>query len=318
MSEASKNKSGEVPVEAVLREELAHGDAVLGTIAPILGHLVVSSENSLFSDEVVAHIRGLAGSIAGQLLAEQAAASKEEARSAVFKRKDDLTAELLASRAFLTHCHALAVERSLIELLHRRSAIDIVLSPMLQALVSSDDADVSSRAMALLTAQARFAEHMKRMELPVTELPGDLFHETIQIWRMQAEPGLEEVTALAEMQFRARYDESQSRVGLLTRLVTGMGQGARAGLSISHAGVAIFLSALALLSKQSRETAVLSTNERQLGRLALGLRAGGLKPSEVEEQFLLIHPDVALPEGFELLRSDRAAAMLAETGIETG
>lgn len=302
----------EIPVEAVLRDELAHGDAVLGTIAPILGHLVISQANSLFSDEIVAQIRGMSASVAKQLLTEQAkVAGAEPIAEFVEMRQTDLVADLLASPEFLSHCHSLTVERQLAEKLHARSAVDPVLSPMLQALISSDDAATASSAMAALAAQARFIQQQQRMELPIGELPGDLFHAVVLIWRSSAETGDEDITARAEMQIRSRYDEGISRLGLLSKLVAGMGQGARAALSVSHAGVALFLTALAEGSKQYRDIAVLSTNDRQLGRFALALRASGLKPEEVEEQFLMIHPEIALPEGFELLRSERAAAMLA-------
>ena len=67
-------------------------------------------------------------------------------------------------------------------------------------------------------------------------------------------------------------------------------------------------------SNQDRDLAVVSTNDRQLARLALALRSAGLRPKEVEEQFLTIHPETTLPEGFELLRADRAGEMLAASG----
>ena len=76
---------------------------------------------------------------------------------------------------------------------------------------------------------------------------------------------------------------------------------------------AIFLSALAAASQQERELAVIATNDRQLARLALALRAAGLKPKDIEEQFLYIHPDVSLPEGFDALRTDRAMELLASS-----
>ncbi|MXO56917.1 hypothetical protein [Pontixanthobacter gangjinensis] len=304
----------EIPVEAILRDELAHGDAVLGTIAPILGHLVISQDNSLFSDEIIAQIRGMSESVAKQLLAEQAKVAGEQSIVDFIQRKQaELAADLMSSPEFLSHCHALTVERQLVEKLHRRSAVDPVLSPMLQALISSDDAAISSAAMAALAAQARFIQQQQRMELPVCELPGELFHAVVLIWRTTAEAGDEDVTARAEMQLRSIYDEGVSRLGLMSKLVAGMGQGARAALSVSHAGVALFVTALAYGSRQDRDIAVLSTNERQLGRFALGLRASGLKPQEVEEQFLMVHPEIAMPEGFELLRSERAAEMLATT-----
>jgi len=318
MSETPTNKASEMPAEAILRDQLARGDAVLSTIAPILGHLTVSSENSLFNDEVVANIRGLAGHVAQELLNAQASETAKDDRNRVYAGKDALVTALLAHGAFLSHCHALALETALAEQLHRRSDIDPVLSPMLQALISSSDADVSSSAMAALTAQACFIQQMGRMELKAGELPGDLFHEAIQLWREHAVQDTQDAAARAEVQLRANYDESKSRLGLLSRLVSGMGKGAQAGLSVSHAGAAIFLSALAHLTKQPRGTVTVSTNERLLGRLVLALRAAGLKPKEVEEQILLIHPEAQLPEGFDLLRSDRAAAILSETGEVTG
>jgi hypothetical protein len=63
---------------------------------------------------------------------------------------------------------------------------------------------------------------------------------------------------------------------------------------------------------------VLATNEGQLSRLALALRATGMKPEAVEEQFAAIHPEVALPDGFELLGADRAAAVLARSNAFAG
>jgi hypothetical protein len=90
-----------------------------------------------------------------------------------------------------------------------------------------------------------------------------------------------------------------------------MGGGAIAALSVDHAGVAIFLSALSIGSGQDRDLTILSTNNRQLARLALALRASGLKPKAVEEQFAYLHPEFSLPEGFDDLRADRAAALLA-------
>lgn len=307
------DQTSQIPVEGILRDELAHGDAVLGTITPILGHLVIGSQNSLFSDQIIANIRGMATSLAVQMLTEEAEVRQAQVRDMVATRKDRLANDLLANPAILSHCHALTIERILSDRLHERSAIDPVLSSMLQVLVSSEDSDISSVAMGVLTAQARFMQQQRRMELPVTELPGELFHAAVLVWRTSAGEGSEDISARAEMNLRARYDEGATRLGLMANLATGMGAGARAALSVSHAGVAIFLTALAHLSGQKRDIVILSTNERQLGRFALSLRASGLKPHEVEEQFLLIHPEIALPEGFEQLRVDRAQEMLASS-----
>jgi hypothetical protein len=97
-----------------------------------------------------------------------------------------------------------------------------------------------------------------------------------------------------------------------------MGGNAISALSIDHAGASIFLTALSIGSGQDRDLSVISTNDRQLARLALALRASGLKPQAVEEQFLYLHPEVALPGGFENLRSDRAAALLSDSSPFAG
>jgi len=312
MTGTGMTDAAEMPVEAVLRGELAQGDVVLGTIGPILGHLLANHDHSLFSDEIVARVRGMAGHIARQLLqAEGEAAGIDDPHTLAAEHADSLTSALVASLPFLTHCHALSLEWQLARRLEDRSGIDPVLSPLLQALIASDDAATAAPAMAALAAQARFMQQQRRMELPLGELPPELFHQAVTAWRGLT--GESETTDQAELALRMAYDEGAGRLGLLARLVSGMGVGVRAALSIGHAGAALFLSALAATSQQERDLVAVGTNESQLARLALGLRLSGLSPREVEEQFLYIHPDVALPEGFEQLRSDRAGVLLARS-----
>ena len=308
-------------VETVLCQELAHGDALIGTIAPILRHLLANDDHSVFSDEIIARVRGMMSHLAQQLLdhihkdpADGAERSYDEEAVA------GLTASFVGQPAFLAHIHGLALEWQLTERLQARLGLDPVLSPLVQALVASSNADTSSQAMSLLAAQARFAQSQRRMQLPLGELPGDLLHGALMALRTQAgtEPDADSAAAAAEAAICASYDESRSRLGLISRLVTGMGGGATAALSLTHAGVAMFLSALALASGQERDAAVLATNEGQLARLALALRAAGLKPTAVEEQFVSLHPDVSLPDGFDSLGADRAAALLARSGSFPG
>jgi hypothetical protein len=299
-------------VEDVLLSELAQGDAMLGTLGPILRHLLANDDHTLFSDEIVARVRGMVRDVARQLLIAQVeAAELLDARSFMSERHDELTAGLLDSPAMLGHSHALALEWQLTDRLQARNNVDPVLSPLLQELMASNDAAIAGGAMTLLASQARFVQTQRRMELPLAELPGDLFHYALITMRAQAEAvGSDEVAAKAEAQLRFAYDESRGRLGLIARLVTGIGGKAIEALAIENAGVAIFLTALAIGSGQDRDLAVLATNDRQLARLALSLRASGLKPKAVEEQFLQLHPEVALPDGFEQLRPDRAAALL--------
>ena len=172
--------------------------------------------------------------------------------------------------------------------------------------------------VALLAAQAKFAQCQRRMQLPLAELPGDLLHAGLLTLRSHAGSAGEAEVDAADRLLRGNHDESRSRLGLIARLVTGMGGGATAALSISHAGTAMFLSALALASGQDRDLAILATNEGQLARFALAMRAAGLRTPVIAEQFVALHPSVELPEGFDGIGADHAAAMLARSVAQPG
>jgi len=297
-------------VEQVLREELVRGDAILASARPILRHLLANDDTALFSDEMIARIRGMMTHLASQLLFVQAEASGAEDRAEyVAERQDELAQMLFEDTEFLAHAHGRTIEAQLAERLQARSGIDSVLSPLVQELIAAKEGDMAALAMTVLAAQARFMQHHRRMELPLGELPGDLFHKALVLVRETA--GDDEVAEAVEQDLRAVYDESAGRLGLLARVVMAMGQKATRALAIDHAGVAIFATALAMASRQDRDLAVLSFVDRQFARLALSLRAAGLKQQAVEEQFLFLHPEVALPEGFDMLRADRALALLA-------
>lgn len=289
---------------------LAQGDVALGGIAPVLRHLLASDDHSAFSDEIVARVRGMTADVARQLLA---ALSEGDARSD--EQAVDALAELLTGSAtFLCHVHTLALEWRLTERLQARLALDPVLSPLLQALIGSTDAATSGLAMNLLAAQARFGQAQRRMQLPLGELPGDLLHGALIALRTHAGPSAEAEAERADKAIRGDYDEGASRLGLISRVVTGLGGGVIAALQVGHAGAAVFLTALAVASGQDRDTAVLATSEGQSARLALALRAAGLKPQAIEEQFLALHPGTPLPEGLDRVAAHRAAEMLSLSG----
>jgi hypothetical protein len=304
-------RQADIPVEAILRDELAHGDVVLDTIGPIMGHLLANSDHSLFSDEIVARVRSMIGHVAQQLLlAHGEAAQMADPIGFATEHAGPLCESLCSHLPLLIHCHSLAQEWQLADRLERRHSIDLVLSPLLQALISSEDSSTAGTAMAALAAQARFIQQARRMELHIDELPGDLFHHTLTALRNYADTESQEAAKRTEAQLRKNYDEGQSRLALMNRLIMGLGQGVRAALNLGHAGVSLFVTALAIASHQDRGLAVISTNECQLARLALGLRSAGLKPKEVAEVFLYIHPEVSLPEGFDGMRVEQAAAIL--------
>src|SRR5688572_5100956 len=274
-------------VERVLRDELVEGDAMIAAARPILRHLLANDDNGLFSDETIARVRGLVLSVADQLLFAQAVAADVRDRPAyAAERQDDLAQALFADTAFLAHAHALTVEAQLIERLQGRSGIDPVLTPLVQELVASKDGAVAGLAMAVLAAQARFQQHWRRMELPLGELPGDLFHRALVMLREQAGADDDRAAEAAERQLRDDYQEGAGRIGLIARLVMSMAHKAPRALAIDHAGLAIFATALSMASGQERDLVVLSFAERQYARLALSLCAAGLRQQAVTEQFL--------------------------------
>lgn len=298
--------------EADLRAGLAEEEALVESTGPILHHFLASDDHSLFSDEVVARVRGMVAHVAEQLLVAQAeAGGVADAAGFVAEARDELVLLLLENAGLLHHLHCLSLEWRLADQIHRRNAIDPVLSPLIQAEMASPDGANGATAMALLAAQARFNQHQRRMELPLTELPGDLFHIALLTLRGHAASTGDSSAEMAERQLRAAFDESRGRLGLAARFITAMEGDAMAALSVAHAGVALFLTALAMASGQSRTAAIMATAGRGMTRLALSLRAAGLKPGMIEEQLLVLHPDVVLPEEFGQLRPDRAAALLA-------
>jgi hypothetical protein len=302
-------------VERVLRDELVEGDAMIAAARPILRHLLANDDGGLFSDETIARVRGLVLNVAEQLLFAQAAAAEVRDRQGYAReRLDALAQALFGDTEFLAHAHALTLEAQLIERVQGRTGIDPVLTPLVQELVASKDAATASLAMAVLAAQARFQQYWRRMELPLGELPGDLFHRALVAMREQADDAA--AAEAAERALRDDYRESAGRLGLLARLVMGLGPRAARALAIDHAGLAIFATALSIAAGQRRDLVVLSFSERHHARLALTLCAAGLKQQAVLEQFLYLHPDVSLPEGFDMLRADRALALLAMAQAE--
>lgn len=293
-------------VEAALRDQLAQGDAVLRSAAPIMRHLLSGARHAMFGDEIVARVRGAAADVARQLLDARAGAGEPQAHDSA--TLDVLVAALAEVPGLLGHVHALALEWQLTERLQRRLALDPALPPLLQALLASNDTATSALAMNLLAAQARFAQAQRRMQLPLGELPADLLHGALQALRTLGDASGSDA---AEAAIRAGYDEGRSRLALAARLVTGMGGGAVAALALAHAGVAIFATALGMAAGQERDTVLLATGEGQSLRLALALRAAGLKPEAIAEQLLALHPDAPLPPDWDRLSPDRAAALLA-------
>lgn len=297
----------EEPVDDALRDELAQGDAFLESAVPILRHLVSGEHSGAFADEIVARVRGGVGDLAVQLLAAVGAMPHSTASDP--KTFDELCEALLRVPGLLGHLHALALEWQLTERLQTRLALDPALPPLLQALLASEEAITSELAMHLLAAQARFAQTQRRMQFPLHELPADLLHGVLIA--LCAVAGDESRISEADISLRTGYDESRTRIALTARLVTGMGSGAVAALAVLHGGVALFATALAIVSGQDRDVVLLSLGGASAARLVLALKAAGLKYEAIEAQVSLLFPDAPAMAEWDRVGPDRAAALLA-------
>jgi hypothetical protein len=306
MGEETMDLAADADVEAILRGGLAREARALSAVVPVLRHLLGSEAQGLVSEAIIARVRGMILDLAAQLLAAKVGRDPA-ARAPVGDPAalDALAESLLGDEALLAHCHALASESLVTARLQQRDAIDPVLSPLLQELIASEDPAVAALAMATLAAQSRFIESQRRMELPLGELPAELFHALLA--RIQGDAG--------HARLQASYDEATSRLGLLARLVAAMRRGAVAALALDHAGLALFASALASETRVPRAAAVLACQDGQNLRLALLLRACGLSAPAIERQLVLAEPVALLPPAIGALTPARAAALVVADGF---
>jgi len=299
------------PVENVLRDELARADRALSGVAPVLEHLLAGTGQSLFSDAVLASVRGMLNDLAQQLINRLQIQTDGEG---LFEdgATERLASQMASDTPILIHLHASAVEGVLTQRLDQRSSVDPVLSPLWQELIASDDAAVGENAMQALAAQSRFIQGQRRMQLPVFDLPAEILERTLRIWArstpVEDEPALTE----AMRSLKADYDEAQTRLGLIARLIASMRGGLLAALELEHAGLALFVSALSFRTGQTRERAVMACHGQQSARLAVSLRAAGLEAEAVERQFVCLEPNYRIPTGLADLSPDVARSMLEE------
>jgi hypothetical protein len=313
-SDVSPTADPQWPEGEALRHALAQGDRALGRIGPILGHLLTTRDQSLFSDELVARIRGMLTHLAWQILRIQAEATGVKGREEfAADHGEALSEKLFATPSLVAHCHALALEWQLTSRLETDYGLDPVISPLLQTLIGHEDAPVASAAMASLAAQARFAQAQRRMELPLGELPGDLFHALLLAWRGYNGEDASDALIRAEGRLRADFDEAAGRLSLLERVVTLLGKDSAAALTFDQAGIALFLSAVMLKSGQPRDIAAVSTHHSQMARLGIGLRAAGLRSQDIEAQLVRLHPDRDPPNGLADIGTREALNLLTRS-----
>lgn len=296
-------------VETALRTELARADFAAGGILPVLRHFVAATGSRTLNDEVLARVRGM---LAGLVRELQPADPAKEAATQDPPDADLLTAALSDNSALLAHLHAAALEWQLGERLQTGIALDEVVSPLLQSMISADDADAQSMAMRFLAAQNRWCQQQRRMQLPLRELPGELVHGVVLAMRSvsQAKPALSGHFSHIETVIHSTYDEARTRVAIASRLIASIGAFAPAALCVAESGIPLFLTALGNATGLSRDHLILAVSDRQVVRLALTLRAAGLNANRVTEQLVLLGLDADLPEGFDQIGPEQAAAML--------
>lgn len=274
--------------EAALQRDLARGEIAVGSVVPVLRYLLTTEDKSIFAEDVVATVHGMLRDLARQLLNPATPPGEATDLRPDPQRVEALAHWMIEQSEILCHVHVLAVEAQLAARLEVQLGLDQVLSPLLQALTGANAPQIADNATAFLAAQARFVADCRKMQLPLNELPGELLHGLLL--HVEEARAIPECTAAFEA-IRTHYDESRSRLGLLGRLIAALGGGATAALSLSHSGVAIFLSALAHVSGQERASIVLATSESQAARLTLILRAAGLSQSGIAELVSVLHPD---------------------------
>ena len=307
-------------IEALLRDDLIHADQVLVHMGPILRHLLRNDDSSIFSDEIIARVRGMLADLARQLVQALGEAAGHADAAAWAREAGPGLAEMLSgNEALLDHLHMLAIEWQLAEKLQGRLGLNPVLTPLLQDLIASSDPDLAARGMNLLAAQARFGQSIRRMQIPLIELPFELHQTALLTMRsyVSDDPSGLAAADAAEQTLRNLRAGAASRLDLLAYAISIAGAKPSATLSLQNAGVALFLTALGLGAGLRRETAIMCTTESQMARLALALSAAGLRADGLIDVFNALHPDITLPDGLEQLHPDHAAALLASSAAES-
>lgn len=305
------------PAETVLRDELARADRALAGAAPVLEHLLAGAGRSLLSDALVARVQGMLNDLASQF-AMRLQALRDPEVAADMDGVEELARLLASDSAILKHLHAAAIEGALTQKLDQRGGMDPVLSPLLQELIASPDALVAETAMQALTAQSRFMQGQGRLQQPVLDLPPETLELALRIWVRSVPMEHEPIVTQAMRDLKLEYDEAKTRHALFARLVGSMRSGVVAALDLDHAGAALFISAIALRTGQTRDRVAMSCHEHQASRLAISLRAAGLEPDAIERQFVRLDPAGPLPTGLGGLSSEAARAMIEDSAARSG
>ncbi|MEM1052040.1 MAG: hypothetical protein AAGI28_08090 [Pseudomonadota bacterium] len=304
MGKMAMDRSQSAYVDTSLQDELARGNRALASIAPVIAHFLNDNGPSLITDAIVAQLRGMLNHIAQQLLPKSETASKGYSENLA-----EIMARLTNDVPLIEHLYAVALEGQITESLEQRAAVDPVLSPLMQELIASTRPETAELAMTALSSQARFCQSQRRMELPLGELPYEIFSSVLHHLE-EFKPGVDPLNAAAKLQ--EGFDEGASRLGLMARLCANLQGGAIAALDLGHAGFALFSSAAASLTQQDRAAVVFACHEGQAARLALTLRTAGLNADAIDAQLGVLGSRTALSPGIASI-----AALPQESAFDT-
>ncbi|MGB7407843.1 MAG: hypothetical protein WA908_05005 [Pontixanthobacter sp.] len=279
----------------------------MDAVKPALRYWLEGTDRIVLSDQVVAQVRGMVASIANQLL------------TAVERRSSENTQQLFAafieSDQLLRHCHAVAIEGILTKRLYREAAIDPVNSSILSSRALSSDDDV---ATAVLNRQRSFILNQDRMVLPIGALPRKIFAVVVELLERTSRGFGEPIDPSDFAGLRKGFDESESRLDVLEQLTAATPENALNALDIRKSGVALFLSALARSAHQTRTDIVFATGQEQVVRMALSMFAAGLNQAEIDSQFALLHPELAVPSIIDGMNKTEARELLVSTSMQHG
>lgn len=279
-------------------------------IGPVLRQLLAGERDGLFSNAIIARTSAMIGHLARQLALALAQALQEPEPVAFAEvQADDLAGTLGEHGDLLGHVHALAVEGVLADLLYERAALDPALSPFLKGLLASPDGEISAAAMHVLAAQARFLHFSRRMELPLGELPGELFHHALSALSAMAtfDDGARDA---ARTMLTMQYDEASTRTSQLARLLMLTTNDAAETVSLADSGLAIFASWLAQNSGKPRDDAILAIGQRDCSGLVLMMRAAALPVAAMHQAIASLDPYGQLDEALASLAPDEARQLL--------
>ena len=305
----TQDGSGAVALDEALAAEARQESEALA----LLRMQLTMPERSLLNDEIVARVSGMLAHLARQIVITELAASGQRGElRADPARIMRLAAAFEGVSGLLEYCHALALETRLSHQVEATLGVDPVLAPLLQALIGSATPQVAETAMATLTAQARFGQTQARMELPLNELPADLFDAVLSAWKDASQMRGSDTAIRAEARLRNGFDEGRTRLSRLAALTIGLCQPSSPMPDVIEAGVALFFTVLAGRTGQSRTRTVLSSASPRSYRLAVALRAAGLNAGDTLRVLRQLNPQAELINEIAVLDALTARSLLVE------